>query len=633
MAIRRASKFRFLGLCTTVGVMTVSACGLHKAASPQGGHERSEKRPVQSSDDEWEERQSVSVESTAELEPAAEKPASVVVTLPKVTAKTGKKESPPSDPVEARPEPTKNALKMSGALGGVVSGEGKDSRGRGVAVDAPVSQPKPLSPPPPPNKPLELVLSESKPDNDGSGNELSGASGNSYKHYRPNPWVATAEDRHSTFAADVDTASYTQARRFINSSVLPPTASVRVEEFVNYFNYAYAPPKEGAFTVHMEAAPSPFTAGRHLVKIGIKGKVLAKAERKPANLVFLIDTSGSMSPEDRLPLAKQALKIMVDNLNENDTVSIVTYAGSVQDILAPTAASNRTRIFDAIDSVSSGGGTSMGSGVELAYKHAVRTVSSRSVSRVVVLTDGDTNIGKNQTADQMLGSIKNHVEEGVTLTMVGFGMGNYRDTLMEKLADAGNGNCYYIDSIKEAKRVFQEKLSGTLEVIAKDVKLQVEFHPESVISYRLVGYENRDIADKDFRNDKVDAGEIGAGHTVTALYEVQLTGAAAGAGDIATVRIRAKQPSGTTAKEQAFSFGRELVRESIEEASTDFRFAAAVAGTADILRGNPQTEGWSLATAEKLARGSAGENPDRQEFVKLVQRARALVGDVNVAAR
>jgi Ca-activated chloride channel family protein len=230
----------------------------------------------------------------------------------------------------------------------------------------------------------------------------------------------------------------------------------------------------------------------------------------------------------------------------------------------------------------------------------------------------------------MLGSIKNHVEEGVTLTMVGFGMGNYRDTLMEKLADAGNGNCFYIDSVKEAKRVFQEKLAGTLEVIAKDVKLQVEFHPDAVASYRLVGYENRDIADKDFRNDKVDAGEIGAGHTVTALYEVQLTGKAE---KIATVRIRAKEPSGTTAQEQSFNFGRERVRESIDEASADLRFAAAVAGTADILRGNPQSESFSLAKMEQLAKGSAGDNADRQEFVKLVQKARLLVGDVNVAAR
>lgn len=468
-------------------------------------------------------------------------------------------------------------------------------------------------------------------DEGGDGTAQSGVSGNSYDKYRPNPWTATAEDRFSTFAADVDTASYTQMRRFITGNTLPPPASVRVEEYVNYFNYQYAPPKEGAFAVHLEGAPSPFTAGRHLLKIGVKGKVISKSERKPAHLVFLVDTSGSMSSEDKLPLAQETLKVLVNNLNENDTLALVTYAGSVRDVLPPTSANDRAKIFAAIDQLQSGGGTAMGDGMELAYKHAVKQVSSRSVSRVIVLTDGDTNIGQNQSANAMLGSIKNHVAEGVTLTMVGFGMGNYRDSLMEKLADAGNGNCFYVDSMKEARRVFQEKLAGTLEVIAKDVKLQVEFNPEAVASYRLLGYENRDIADKDFRNDKVDAGEIGAGHTVTALYEVQLTGGSPE--KIATVRVRAKEPSGSEAKEQAFNFGRDRINESLQSASADLRFAASVAGTADILRGNPQSESFSLAAMEQLAKGAAGENADRQEFVSLIHQARALIGDVAVAKK
>lgn len=618
MSIRRASKFRFLKVCTAgvVGVMTFTACSLMapSGTSYQKPAEQQSRGESLATAEEWDERAAPEESKSARVEKPAD-------------------DSQKAE-VSAQPEP-----KPTAGLGGLESGQGTLGQGKGDSHRKlkQVSQP-PRTPPPPPMKVAvtEQTVRANGPRGgavEGDGQNVdarSGASGNSYTHYRPNPWVATAEDRFSTFAADVDTASYTQARRFINSSVLPPSASVRVEEFVNYFNYQYAPPKEGAFTVHLEGAPSPYTAGRHLVKIGIKGKVLAKAERKQAHLVFLVDTSGSMSGEDRLELAKRSLKVLVENLNEQDTVAIVTYSGSVQDVLAPTPATNRTEIFDAIDSLTTGGGTSMGSGLELAYKHAVRKVSSRSISRVIVLTDGDTNIGRNQTAGTMLGSIKNHVNEGVTLTMVGFGMGNYRDTLMEKLADEGNGNCFYIDSIKEAKRVFQEKLAGTLEVIAKDVKLQVEFHPDAVASYRLVGYENRDIADKDFRNDQVDAGELGAGHTVTALYEVQLKG---NANTLATVRIRAKQPSGTVAKEQAFSFGADRVREAIEEASPDFRFAAAVAGTADILRGNPQTEGFSLATAELLARGSAGDNADRQEFVKLVQKARLLIGDVNVASR
>jgi Ca-activated chloride channel homolog len=449
--------------------------------------------------------------------------------------------------------------------------------------------------------------------------------GDTFVRHAPHAFTETAEDRLSTFAVDVDTASYTVTRRYLEQGNLPPPSAVRVEEFVNYFKYRYTPPEKEAFTVNLEGAPSPFGQGRHFVRVGVQGKVVSRSQRKPAHLVFLVDTSGSMNSPDRLPLAKEAMKIAVKNLNENDTVAIVTYAGGTRDVLPSTPATDVERIHAAIDSLRSGGGTAMGSGMEMAYRHAVKKAAGNVVSRVIVLTDGDTNIGPNLSADAMLASIQKYVAEGVTLSTIGFGMGNYRDDLMERLANKGNGNCFYIDSYKEARKVFETQLTGTLEVIAKDVKVQVEFDPAVVRRYRLVGYENRDVADRDFRNDKVDAGEIGAGHSVTALYEVELTGEP---GALGTVRIRAKAPNGTEASEQAFPFQRRLMRGSLEAASTDFRFALAVAATADVLRHSPSAQGWSLATAQKLAEGATEGDADRKEFVKLLARARGLMGSV-----
>ena len=437
--------------------------------------------------------------------------------------------------------------------------------------------------------------------------------------HRPNPFTLTAEDNLSTFAVDVDTASYTLFRRTVTVGRMPPPASVRVEEWVNYFRYRYPAPEEGDFRVVLEGAPSPFTPGRHLLEVGLQGRTVAKSQRKPTHLVFLVDTSGSMSSPDKLPLAQSAMKLMVDNLNETDTVALVTYAGSVRDVLPPTPASQRDVLFSAIDSLTSGGGTAMGDGLELAYRHAARKHGPGVVSRVVVLTDGDTNLGRNLTADAMLESIQGYVKEGVTLSTIGLGMGNYRDDLMERLANKGNGNCFYIDSEREARRVFQERLAGTLEVIAQDVKVQVEFHPDAVRGYRLLGYENRDIADRDFRNDKVDAGEMGAGHSVTALYEVELTGEGQ---QVATVRVRAKKPGGVEAAEQRFSLERARLWDSLEAASADLRFAAAVAGTADILRGAPQAGDWSLATAERLAEGAVEGLSERAEFLGLLRLVR-----------
>ncbi len=511
----------------------------------------------------------------------------------------------PARPAAAKPSP-------STAGGPMMAQErvARAERTRSAPAGKIAADPR-MTPPPPASPPVTSQPPEPQ------------SQGNSFAAHAPNAFTETAADRFSTFAVDVDTASYAVSRRYLNQGALPPHAAVRVEEFVNYFKYRYTPPEQGAFTVHLEGAPSPFAANRHFVRVGVQGKVVSRSQRKPAHLVFLVDTSGSMNQQDKLPLAKEAMKIAVKNLNENDTVALVTYAGSTRSVLEPTPATNLERIYKAIDTLESGGGTAMGSGMEMAYRHAVKKASGSVVSRVVVLTDGDANIGPNVSADAMLNSIQGFVKEGVTLSAIGFGMGNYRDDLMEKLADKGNGNCFYIDSYKEAKKVFETQLTGTLEVIAKDVKIQVEFDPKVVRRYRLVGYENRDIADKDFRDDKVDAGEIGAGHSVTAVYEVELTGEKASLG---TVRIRAKAPNGTEAAEQAFPFEQRMMRASLDTASTDFRFALAVASAADVLRGSPSAQGWNLATAQKLAEGSTDGQADREEFAKLVARARGLLG-------
>jgi len=445
--------------------------------------------------------------------------------------------------------------------------------------------------------------------------------GNRFQGMEPNPYVRTADDALSTFAIDVDTASYSVSRRYLMQGALPPADAVRVEEFLNAFTYRYPAPRREPFSVHLEGAPSPLTSGRTLLKVGVQGRQVSRADRKPANLVFLVDTSGSMNHPDKLPLAIDALKLLVKNLNEHDTIALTTYAGSTRDVLPPTPATEYTRIYRALDSLRSGGGTAMGAGLTTAYAHALKGAGSGRNSRVIVLTDGDANLGRNLTPDAMLESVKAGVEEGVTLTTIGLGMGNYRDDLLERLANRGNGNAFYIDSMKEARRVFETRLAGTLEVIAKDVKIQVEFNPKAVSGYRLLGYENRDIADEDFRDDKVDAGEIGAGHSVTALYEVALTGKD---DTLATVRVRAKAPTGTRATESAFTFGRDRLSSTLEGASPDLRFAAAVAMTAEVLRRAPDSESISLERAHRLAKGSIQRDEDRAEFVKLLESVQQL---------
>ncbi|MCA9675933.1 MAG: von Willebrand factor type A domain-containing protein [Kofleriaceae bacterium] len=455
-----------------------------------------------------------------------------------------------------------------------------------------------------------------------------------YKDYGVNAWTDTAKDHLSTFAADVDTASYTIARRKLDSGALPPTAAVRVEEFVNYFHYGYAAP-DGArpFAVHMDAAPSPFNKGRQIVRVGVTTKAKSIAERKAANLVFLVDVSGSMHSADKLELAKRSLRILVDNLKDGDSVALVTYAGATRVVLPATGLDHKDQILEAIEDLTAGGSTAMSSGVELAYQQAAKMMRGDAITRVLVLSDGDANVG-NTSHEEILKTIAGHVKEGVTLSTIGFGMGNYKDDMMEQLADKGNGNSFYIDGLSQAKRVFQEQLGSTLEVVAKDVKLQVDWNATMVKRYRLIGYENRDIADDDFRKDEVDAGEIGAGHQVTAIYEIELAStipADLTPADLATVRVRHKAPKATTATEAAFGFPADGDAVDFDHASADFRFAFAVAAFAEVLRGSEDSEHWSLKEIRRIAAAAAGTDPDRTELVGLIDRAIELSGGAKTA--
>jgi len=454
--------------------------------------------------------------------------------------------------------------------------------------------------------------------------DISSSGGEAYHDWGKNRWTDAAKDHLSTFAADVDTASYTIARRKLTEGTLPPTASVRVEEFVNYFRYAFPEPAAGSpFAVVMDAAPSPLSPGRHVLRVGVATRPKSVTQRKPAHLVFLVDVSGSMSAPDRLDLAKRSLRILTNNLKDGDTVAIVSYAGATELVLPATGMNHKAEILGAIDKLDTGGSTAMGSGIDLAYQQAMKGLAPGAISRVIVCTDGDANVGAH-THDEILKIIAGRAKEGVTLSTIGFGMGNYKDELMEQLADKGNGNNFYIDGLSAAKKVFQEQLGSMLEVVAKDVKLQVDFDPQLVARYRLIGYENRDIKDDDFRNDKVDAGEIGAGHQVTALYELELTeqGKRANA-PLGGVRIRHKQPRGEKATEAAFAMpGGAMV--SFANAPVDLRFAFAVAAFADVLRHGQDAEHWSLARIHDLAKAAAGDDDDRKELVGLIEKAITL---------
>ena len=442
-----------------------------------------------------------------------------------------------------------------------------------------------------------------------------------FRYHGVNPFIDTEDDNLSTFAIDVDTASYTVARRFIHDGNLPDPDSVRVEEFVNFFDHGYERPTRDAFAIHVDGSPSPFGGANHwLMRVGLQGRDIGAHQRKDATLIFTIDVSGSMAREDRLELVKKSLRLLVDELRPSDEVGIVIYGTNGQVLLEPTSGRNKRIIMEAIDRLEPGGSTFVEEGLRLAYDMAIDYMHPDRITRVLVLSDGVGNVG-NTEAEAILRQVQRHVDRGITLTTVGVGMGNYNDVLMEQLADEGNGSYHYVDELSEAHRIFVENLSGTLQVIAKDAKVQVDFNPDVVRSYRLLGYENRDIADEEFRDDDVDAGEIGAGHSVTALYELKLHGAT---GALGTVFVRYEDPESGGILEVSRTFEDRELHSYFEDALPRFQLAAVVAEYAEMLRESYWARDGSLDLVVAEARRVQGllpREPDVADFADLTHRA------------
>ena len=472
-----------------------------------------------------------------------------------------------------------------------------------------------------------------------------------YDQFAENRFLLTADSPLSTFSIDVDTASYANVRRFLAAGRRPPRDAVRIEELVNYFRYVRPRPEgDDPFAVTVEAAECPWRPGHRLVRVALAGRDVARDSRPAGNLVFLVDVSGSMGDPDKLPLVKQALLMLVDELTENDRVAIVTYAGDAGLKLPPTSGDQKGRIRTAIESLASGGSTHGSAGIELAYEQAAERFIPGGANRVILATDGDLNVGVTDDA-ALVELIQARAKAGTFLTVLGFGQGNLQDEKMEKLADNGNGVYAYIDGVREARKVLVEQLTGSTITIAKDVKIQVEFNPAVVASYRLLGYENRALADADFRDDKKDAGEIGAGHGVTALYEVALVGdraPAEGRGaeplkyrrdepqpparddteldeatshELLTVKLRFKQPEGDVSR--LLEVPLTAAGGAFDAASTDLRFAAAVAAFGMILRDSEHTGDATLPMVARIAGAALGDDPGgyRAEFLDLVRRA------------
>ncbi|TWC72835.1 Ca-activated chloride channel family protein [Pseudomonas sp. SJZ103] len=458
-----------------------------------------------------------------------------------------------------------------------------------------------------------------------------------YANLPDNPVHRVAETPVSTFSVDVDTGSYANVRRFLNQGSLPPEGAVRLEEMVNYFPYHYALPTDGSpFGVTTEVAATPWNPHTQLLRIGIKASDRAVADLAPANLVFLVDVSGSMDRREGLPLVQSTLKLLVDQLRDQDRVALVVYAGESRVVLKPTSGRDKAKIRNAIDQLTAGGSTAGASGIELAYQMAREGFIDKGINRILLATDGDFNVGVSDF-DSLKQMAARQRKSGVSLTTLGFGVDNYNEHLMEQLADAGDGNYAYIDNLREARKVLVDQLSSTLAVVARDVKLQVEFNPAQVSEYRLLGYENRALKREDFNNDKVDAGEIGAGHTVTALYEIvpkgekgwleplrytRVPAAEGGANELAMLRVRYKPATGGDSR-----LIERPIRPETTQASDDLRFSAAVAAFAQQLKGDGRYTGsMSLKDTAALARSARGDDPFglRNEFVQLVELAQSL---------
>ncbi len=471
-----------------------------------------------------------------------------------------------------------------------------------------------------------------------------------YDHIGENPFLDAKDNPLSTFSIDVDTASYSNVRRFINEGSLPPKDAVRVEEMINYFTYDYAEPSDGRpFAVHLDVASCPWETSHRLVRIGLKGKEIATDKRGPSNLVFLLDVSGSMMPLERLPLVKQAMRLLVEKLTENDRVAIVVYAGASGLALPSTTGDHKEQILEALENLQAGGSTNGAEGIQLAYKIAADNFIKGGVNRVILATDGDFNVGVTNQGD-LIRLIEDKAKSGVFLSVLGVGTDNLKDSTMQKLADKGNGNYAYLDSLDEARKVLVQQMNGTLVTIAKDVKIQVEFNPARVASYRLIGYEKRMLRKEDFNNDKVDAGEIGAGHTVTALYEVVPVGAASNPAasvppvdplkysanesstssgskspdEMLTVKLRYKKPDEN--KSELIERAVTDTNATFESAPVDLKFAAAVAEFGMILRDSEYKGNGTLNAVIEWADQAKGKDPNgyRAGFIELVRKAQTL---------
>ncbi|MEZ5935003.1 MAG: VWA domain-containing protein [Alphaproteobacteria bacterium] len=467
-----------------------------------------------------------------------------------------------------------------------------------------------------------------------------------YEDVAANPVKLVSEEPVSTFSVDVDTASYANVRRFLKEGMLPPVDAVRVEELINYFDYAYAPPDDAGqpFATHVALFSSPWDSGKQLLRIGIKGYEIEADKRPPANLVFLVDTSGSMDSPDKLPLLQRSLRLLVDQMRDEDRIAIVAYAGSAGVVLEPTSGAERATILRAIEAFQAGGSTAGAEGIHQAYQLAEAEFDEAAINRVILATDGDFNVGVSDP-DRLEDFIAAKRETGVYLSILGFGRGNLNDLLMQKLAQAGNGNASYIDGLMEAQKVLVDEMGSTLFPIADDVKIQIEFNPKNVAEYRLIGYETRMLRREDFNNDQIDAGEIGSGHTVTALYEITPTDSPArlvddlrygvrpasldkatdtGSDEVAWLRLRFKHPGEDKSEliEQPVSAAQAV---AFEEAPEDARFASAVAAFGQILRQSAYVGSLDLDTVEDIARAARGDDAFgyRHEFLQLLRLARS----------
>ena len=461
-----------------------------------------------------------------------------------------------------------------------------------------------------------------------------------YAHTKDNDFVDVSEDPRSTFSIDVDTGSYSNIRRMLRTRQLPPADAVRIEEMINYFEYDYpAPATEHPFSLSAEVGRAPWNRENLLVKIGVQGKAIEQQVRPRSNLVFLVDVSGSMAQANKLPLLKRSVRLLVDSLDAEDRVAIVVYAGAAGQVLPSTPVRDRRKILRALDRLEAGGSTNGGAGIELAYRIAARHFVQGGINRVLLATDGDFNVGVSHTGG-LVRLVEEKAKSGVFLTVLGFGMGNYNDAMLEEISNKGNGHYAYIDTLNEARKVLVHELDSTLVTIAKDVKIQIELNPREVARYRLIGYANRILAHRDFTDDAVDAGEIGAGHSVTALYELvparpaatgagglkyqtdRVLTAAADAGELMNVKLRYKRPDGDTSRLVEAAIGASVA----ERPSADFQLASGVAAFGMLLRDSEHKGDASYGQVVKLIEGGLGRDRFgyRRELLELVRIARSL---------